>query len=115
MDVQTQFIPVSQGQMPQWSRVGQFDKSRYPKTFVRDQPDMERMGSGDDEGSGSQQDRLDAQNPALRVEYLERSIRFLKSQHQEILASLHAEIEKLRNENKSMFALLATFSGNSNK
>ena len=39
-------------------------------------------------------------NPHQRVLHLERSIEFLRIQHHEVLTSLHAEIEKLKNQNK---------------
>lgn len=102
MEMQTQQPPVSQNQMPQWSRVGQLDKSRYPKAFSRDE--FLPADTNDEQGilSMAGLDKLDDQNPAIRVEYLERSIRFLKAQHQDILSSLHAEIDKLRNENKGL-------------
>lgn len=101
MEAQSQYPPpASQNQMPQWARNGQLDKSRYPKTITKDQliPMMSSENSDNESMSGG--DRLEDQNPAIRVEYLERSIKFLKAQHQDILSSLHAEIEKLRNDNK---------------
>ena len=39
-------------------------------------------------------------NPSQRIQYLERSIIFLKQQHTEVLRSLHEEIEGLKKENK---------------
>lgn len=99
MEEQTQYLPISQNQMPQWSRVGQLDKSRYPKSITKDQL-LPMSGSESDSESLSGHDKLEDQNPAIRVQYLERSIKFLKAQHQDILSSLHAEIEKLRNDNK---------------
>lgn len=103
METQTQHPPVSQNQMPQWARVGQLDKARYPKVFTRDEfiPVTLEMSEGEGDPA-SAIERLDEQNPAIRVEYLERNIRFLKKQHQEILGSLHNEIDKLRNENKGI-------------
>ena len=108
MEAQTQYPPLSQNQMPQWSRVGQLDKSRYPKTITKDQL-MPQLSSSDNSDSESLSgvDKLEDQNPAVRVEYLERSIKFLKAQHQDILSSLHAEIEKLRNSNKGWYATIA--------
>ena len=101
MEVQTQHPPVSQNQLPQWSRVGQLDKARYPKAFTRDEFIPVTVDMSDEEANGAGAiDKLDDQNPAIRVEYLERSIRFLKAQHQDVLSSLHVEIDKLRNENK---------------
>ena len=104
MEAQTQYPPLSQNQMPQWSRVGQLDKSRYPKTITKDQLMPLSSSDNSDSESLSGVDKLEDQNPAVRVEYLERSIKFLKAQHQDILSSLHAEIEKLRNSNKGWYA-----------
>ena len=39
-------------------------------------------------------------NPPQRIHHLERSIMFLRQQHQEVLKSLHDEIEVLKKENK---------------
>jgi len=97
----TQYPPLNENQMPQWSRIGQLDKSRYPKPFSKDQLTLSTADHEDrDFTSNSNVDKLDDQHPALRVEYLERTIQFLKAQHQETLDSLHIEIEKLRKENK---------------
>lgn len=106
MEVQTQQPPVSQNQMPQWARVGQLDKARYPKAFTRDEYSPGTLESME----GVLIDRLDDQNPAVRVDYLERNIQFLKAQHQEILTSLHQEIDKLRNENKGKILCISTHS-----
>jgi len=99
-NLQTQYAPVSQNQLPQWARVGQLDKTRYPKAFTKDNLRPESSGSCHSETQSMSLERIEDQNPAVRVEYLERSIQFLRAQHQDVLSSLHAEIEKLRNENK---------------
>ena len=45
-------------------------------------------------------------NPTQRIHHLERSIGFLKQQHQEVLRCLHEEIEALKKENKGKELLL---------
>lgn len=98
MESQTQYPPISENQLPQWTRVGQLDKSRYPKAFTRDQYALTAYQQGDADTDDIEYS--DQTNPALTVQYLERSIKFLKSQHQDVLRNLHTEIEKLRSENK---------------
>ena len=39
-------------------------------------------------------------NPTQRIHHMERSMQFLRQQHQEVLKSLHEEIEGLKRENK---------------
>lgn len=39
-------------------------------------------------------------SPGRRIEYLEKSIQFLKTQHQELLTSLHEEVDRLKRKNK---------------
>lgn len=96
---QTQYAPTNENQMPQWSRIGQLDRSRYPKTMTKDRY-LNATGSTQSHTDGNDDD-LDAMaDSSIRVDYLEKSIRFLKTQHDEILHSLHMEIDKLRRENK---------------
>ena len=49
------------------------------------------------------QELLDSVNPQQRVRHLERSIAFLRSQHDEVLKSLHIEVEKLKKFNKGVY------------
>ena len=56
-----------------------------------------------DKSVGDDEERmmdLSELNPSQRIQYLERSIIFLKQQHSEVLRSLHEEIEGLKKENK---------------
>ena len=39
-------------------------------------------------------------NPAQRIQYLERSLLFLRQQHSDVLHSLHEEVMGLKKENK---------------
>lgn len=100
---QTQHPPANDNQMPQWSRMGQLDRSRYPRPFTKDNciinTEEHLLNTGIDDASNE----LMAVEPDLspnRVDYLEKSIKFLKTQHEEILRSLHSEIDKLRTDNK---------------
>ena len=92
--------------LPQWSRINTLDKARYPKPFLKDRlqplpqpPPMERQTS-----QGSTPDKelevSEKMNPGQRIKHLERSIQFLQHQHQEVLGSLHHEIDTLKQDNK---------------
>ena len=100
--------------LPHWSRVNNFDKSRYPKPFLKDrlQPlpnpsEMEPVATISFQPLGSQDSEEDLQldttrgmNPNQRIMHLEKSIQFLQQQHYEVLSSLHEEIDRLKRENK---------------
>jgi hypothetical protein len=49
----------------------------------------------------------DANDQSLKLKYLEKSIRFMQEQHNELLNSLHIEIEKLKDENRLLHFKLA--------
>lgn len=108
--------------LPQWSRINTLDKARYPKPFLKDRlqplPNMHTEGMAGMPGiqtdsAGSSEDREEGSavilqpsgdgNSSQRIQHLEKSIHFLQVQHQEVLANLHDEIEKLRRENKGEF------------
>lgn len=95
--------------LPQWSRINTLDKARYPKPFLKDrlQPLPNPLENGNPQGVTEDiEDRElqveDNMNPNVRVHHLEKSVNFLRQQHQEILANLHEEIEKLKRENKEL-------------
>ncbi|KAK7087240.1 coiled-coil domain-containing protein 74B-like [Littorina saxatilis] len=83
--------------LPQWSRVNNLDKARYPKPFVKDK--LQPMEKQDDEDKDLD---LTGMNPAQRIQYLERSLMFLRQQHSDVLGSLHEEVEGLKKENKDL-------------
>ncbi|KAI0208833.1 hypothetical protein LSAT2_006449 [Lamellibrachia satsuma] len=94
--------------LPQWSRVNTLDKARYPKPFLKDrlQP-LPDPTPGDEEaapvaGSNSDMEIINNTNPVQRIEHLEKSLDFLRRQHQEVLANLHDEIDTLKRENKDL-------------
>ncbi|XP_062614350.1 uncharacterized protein LOC134276083 isoform X2 [Saccostrea cucullata] len=88
--------------LPQWSRINTLDRGRYPKPFVRDKvhiyPDMSKKEEGDD----NKEVDLQEMDPKQRIQHMERNMMFLKQQHQEVLQSLHAEIEALKKDNKDL-------------
>ncbi|CAL1529912.1 unnamed protein product [Lymnaea stagnalis] len=88
--------------LPHWSRNNALDKVHYPKRFLKD-PKSTINYSGLKEGYGDD-DILtgNEMNPAQRIQYLERSIVFLRQQHAELLQSLHEEVELLKKENKDL-------------
>ncbi|XP_063396071.1 coiled-coil domain-containing protein 74B-like isoform X2 [Mytilus trossulus] len=93
-----QLPPLSN--LPQWSRINTLDRGRYPKPFVKDKHNPNVDGKKDEE---SEEDKdVMEMNPTQRIHHLERSIGFLKQQHQEVLRCLHEEIEALKKENKDL-------------
>ncbi|XP_076434951.1 coiled-coil domain-containing protein 74B-like [Babylonia areolata] len=86
--------------LPQWSRVNNLDKARYPKPFVKDkhQPAGARQNMEEEENDLD----LSGMNPAQRIQYLERSLMFLRQQHSDVLRALHGEVEGLKKENKDL-------------
>ncbi|XP_021370444.1 coiled-coil domain-containing protein 74A-like isoform X2 [Mizuhopecten yessoensis] len=87
--------------LPQWSRINTLDRGRYPKPFVKDKV----TGGPEGRKEGEEEERdvdISELNPSQRIHHLERSILFLRQQHQEILKSLHDEIEILKKENKDL-------------
>ncbi|XP_059171894.1 uncharacterized protein LOC131952964 [Physella acuta] len=84
--------------LPQWSRVNALDKAHYPKRFVRDPRAHLDLGFTSDPSDATGSDL----NPTQRIEYLERSLLFLRQQHAELLHSLHQEVEALKKENKDL-------------
>lgn len=104
MSTQTQLPPLSN--LPQWSRVNTLDKARYPKPFLKDKLNpLPMAGTGQGGGSPTSSDKeldLGDMDPVQRVRHLEKSINFLRVQHNEVLSSLHEEIEGLKQENKDL-------------
>ncbi|XP_033747920.1 coiled-coil domain-containing protein 74A-like isoform X1 [Pecten maximus] len=87
--------------LPQWSRINTLDRGRYPKPFVKDKV----TGGAEGRKEGEEEERdvdISELNPSQRIHHLERSIHFLRQQHQEVLKSLHDEIEVLKKENKDL-------------
>lgn len=87
------------GTLPQWSRVNTLNRGGYPKPFTKDKLQAVPDKNGEEE---ERMVDLSELNPAQRIHHLERSILFLKQQHQEVLRSLHEEIDNLKKENKDL-------------
>ncbi|KAK3083698.1 hypothetical protein FSP39_001688 [Pinctada imbricata] len=87
--------------LPQWSRINTLDRGRYPKPFLKDKMNPAMQESKKDEDGEDKGVELQELNPTQRIHHLERSMQFLRQQHQEVLKSLHDEIEALKKENKA--------------
>lgn len=86
--------------LPQWSRVNNLDKARYPKPFVKDK--LQPLETRKDMEDEDKELDLSGMNPAQRIQYLERSLMFLRQQHTDVLRSLHDEVDGLKKENKDL-------------
>lgn len=49
---------------------------------------------------------MSGMNTAQRVQYLERSLAFLRQQHADVLHALHDEVDSLKKENKGFYPFL---------
>lgn len=96
-----QLPPLSM--LPQWSRINTLDKARYPKAFIKDKHQAildeakQKLNRDEDDDKDIEVTEM---NPVQRIQYLERSILFLRQQHHEVLRCLHEEIDNLKKENK---------------
>lgn len=97
LTMQNQLPPLNT--LPQWSRVNNFDKARYPKPFVKDK--LQPIETKNMEEEDKELD-LAGMNPAQRIQYLERSLMFLRQQHTDVLRALHDEVDGLKKENKDL-------------
>lgn len=86
--------------LPQWSRVNNLDKARYPKPFVKDK--LQPLETRKDMEDEDKELDLSGMKPAQRIQYLERSLMFLRQQHTDVLRSLHDEVDGLKKENKDL-------------
>ena len=121
-DISTAPVLPPLNNLPQWARINTLDKARYPKPFLKDRlqplPNSQQLMDG---GLGRRTDSLESQDdvgigatastaaeakPSPRIQHLEKSIRFLQQQHQDVLTKLHEEIDKLRRENKGRVGFL---------
>ncbi|KAK7455715.1 hypothetical protein BaRGS_00039455 [Batillaria attramentaria] len=107
LTMQNQLPPLNT--LPQWSRINTLDKARYPKPFLKDklQPIETRKDMEDEDKDLD----LAGMNPAQRIQYLERSLLFLRQQHTDVLHALHDEVDGLKKENKDLqFKIIMKFS-----
>ncbi|XP_070573414.1 coiled-coil domain-containing protein 74B-like isoform X4 [Ptychodera flava] len=103
--------------MPHWSRIATLDKARYPRPFMKDRLQVLPGPPGKKEGLYDEFDLPDTgdMDPVQRMHHLEKSLEFLKMQHQDVLRSLHEEIDILKRENKDLHFKLVMAKGLSPK
>ncbi|XP_042564251.1 coiled-coil domain-containing protein 74A [Clupea harengus] len=85
--------------LPNWSRVGTLDKTRYPRLFPRDcstnAPHLDSTVKGRTFPRAMNSD-------LTRIASLEKDVIFLQQQHKETLEKLHNEIDALKRENREL-------------
>lgn len=88
--------------LPNWSRVGTLDKTRYPRLFPRDcstnAPHLDSTVKGRTFPRAMNSD-------LTRIASLEKDVIFLQQQHKETLEKLHNEIDALKRENRGKAGL----------
>uniref|UniRef100_UPI00398E947C coiled-coil domain-containing protein 74B-like isoform X2 n=1 Tax=Pristiophorus japonicus TaxID=55135 RepID=UPI00398E947C len=92
--------------LPQWSRVGTLDRSRYPRSFFQDDVKPLTLSPTTPKTEAPHQlsplyEHWDVE-PSLRVTTLEKNLKFLQEQHSETLGKLHEEIEVLKQANQDL-------------
>jgi len=101
--------------LPQWSRVNTLSRTCPPRLLMKDRlqhlPDpvshqkvSERSTAWDDGGFDLDDTAsVDSASTSVhRIHHLERAVLFLQQQHDETLASLHDEVDRLKRENRGM-------------
>ncbi|XP_072443100.1 coiled-coil domain-containing protein 74B isoform X2 [Chiloscyllium punctatum] len=92
--------------LPQWSRVGTVQRSRYPRSFFQDNVKHLPLSSNAKIPKSEVPHQLSPLyeqqdvDPNLRVVTLEKNLKFLQEQHSETLGKLHQEIEQLKRANQ---------------
>lgn len=99
--------------LPQWSRVSSLDRARYPKPFRKDRlqplPNPGETAPQDTDDPDADTPEEPSGSSTVRIEHLERSMLFIQQQHQEMLKSLHTELDNLKRENKGRFIVKFLF------
>ncbi|GCC24267.1 hypothetical protein chiPu_0002667 [Chiloscyllium punctatum] len=94
--------------LPQWSRVGTVQRSRYPRSFFQDNVKHLPLSSNAKIAKSEVPHQLSPLyeqqdvDPNLRVVTLEKNLKFLQEQHSETLGKLHQEIEQLKRANQDL-------------
>ncbi|XP_072355626.1 coiled-coil domain-containing protein 74B isoform X2 [Scyliorhinus torazame] len=95
--------------LPQWSRVGTLERSRYPRALFQDSnvkhlPLSPSTKAAKSEARHQLSPRYEQRemDPNLRVITLENNLQFLQEQHSETLGKLHEEIELLKRANQDL-------------
>ncbi|XP_078277649.1 coiled-coil domain-containing protein 74B isoform X5 [Rhinoraja longicauda] len=96
--------------LPQWSRVGNLDRTLYPHSFAQGNVNpiplnpavktkTNKIEAPQQPSHVYEQQEVD---PNLRVTTLEKNLKFLQEQHSETLGKLHKEIELLKQANQDL-------------
>lgn len=96
---------MSNPRHPQWSRVSHLDRVNYSKPFLKDR--LQPLPNVVGEMAESDETQQVGENISQRVQYLEKSIVFLRNQHKDMLGNLHEEVESLKMKNKGKCFLYA--------
>lgn len=98
--------------LPQWSRVNNLDRARYPKPFMKDrlEPLPQTVSDAVAEASYSEQPMMAKTMPGLvdgaelqkKVLQLESTVAFLRKQHRDVLEALHEEVDTLKRRNHDL-------------
>lgn len=97
--------------LPQWSRINNLDRARYPKPFMKDRlqplPQTVPDAVGPAEARCSEQPTMTETTPGItdsavlqkKVQQLENTVTFLRKQHRDVLEALHEEVDTLKRRN----------------
>ncbi|XP_072911696.1 coiled-coil domain-containing protein 74B isoform X2 [Hemitrygon akajei] len=90
--------------LPQWSRVGTLDRTRYPCSFPQNNVNPIPLSPAlkTNKPEPPQQASRGELDANLRAATLERNLKFLQEQHSETLEKLHKEIELLKQANQDL-------------
>ena len=112
---------VSLSNLPQWSRINNFDRVGYPKPFLKDRLRPLPNPSSKETNASNVQVRSDVSLTSYsdskedskemqmkKIEYLEKTIAFLKAQHSEVLTNLHEEVDRLKRHNQGLLERIVT-------
>lgn len=100
--------------LPQWSRINNLDRARYPKPFMKDRlqplPQTVPDAVGPAEASCSEQPTMTETTPGItdsavlqkKVQQLENTVTFLRKQHRDVLEALHEEVDTLKRRNHEL-------------
>ncbi|XP_049803984.1 uncharacterized protein LOC126241678 isoform X1 [Schistocerca nitens] len=105
-------LPPLTSHYPKWSRGKKLDVNGFPDscgniricgmTGNGDLKMNKKTAEPTSAGRGEGLPVTPTSDPLLRITYLEQNIRFLQEQHQAMLASLHHEIEQLKQRNREL-------------
>jgi len=107
--------------LPQWTRVNNLSRTCPPRPLMKDRlqrlPDtvvprkISLRTTAWDDGCSDIDDTASMESASTsvrRVHHLEHAILFLQQQHDETLAALHDEVDRLKRENRGTHVISAT-------